>query len=210
MKRRFVWFGGTAAAASGFQITGGTLCFFMKVTPAPSVNGNSRKQTILSPVRNAARPITGNAGSWRDTVTMRRTTILPGSGSGRRRPPPWLRIRPAPPPRRTRREKYALTAASRTRNSRSSAPAAAKSFPPRTGPAPRPPAEIPIRRRPASPLTADRLLTAARSLLMASRFRLTAVRADMGNIPPFVCRFSIPTAGFLMRKQSRTSAQRIW
>lgn len=118
--------------------------------------------------------------------------------------------RPAPPPRRTRREKYALTAASRTRNSRSSAPAAAKSFPPRTGPAPRPPAEIPIRRRPASPLTADRLLTAARSLLMASRFRLTAVRADMGNIPPFVCRFSIPTAGFLMRKQSRTSAQRIW
>ena len=45
---------------------------------------------------------------------------------------------------------------------------------------------------------------------MASRFRLTAVRADMGNIPPFVCRFSIPTAGFLMRKQSRTSAQRIW
>lgn len=147
----------------------------MRAFPARFAGSRSKRRTTLSPVRNAAHPITGIAGSRSDTAITRRLTVLRSSGPVRNRSRLRYLSRNSRPlqalPSRARRraESAVPIAAIRTHSTPNSAPAAAGICPAVIG--------APLLRLVPEPI--PRLLI---RLLPMHR------RAAMGNTPPFICR----------------------
>lgn len=149
--------------------------FFMKDILARSAASRSRKTMTSSPVRNAVRRITGNAGSGKGIAILRRITARAGNGRAKRQRQSRImrRSRQTPP---DIRRKYARIAATTIRNLPSFVPAADMTFRPATG-------HKAIRHRPLRIIQRHRIIPAD--------IPLTVCRLQEGgmvSIPPIMCR----------------------